>query len=182
MVQKADKDAEDGLQILFILTAIWTVGFFWWTYDEALNGDGVSQASMACCNVIDLMLTFVFLGTWLYTRRENKVKRHLDKHMKDHDFIGAGELVKLFQIEDVRAASIIKAWAKENDVKGEYDSVTCIFKRSTPPIDQSQSIDIEFQEIPDEPDSMELPFCPHCGKRATNVDAGIYCENCQEFI
>ncbi len=180
MASKKDKDAEAGLQVLGILSVIWTLGFFYFTRNGDLLGIGVSQLSMVCCNSVNILFMIIFIASWRYTVRENKVKKYLDEYFISHDSVSLKFLMAKFNISPSTASKALAVWLIETNVKGEYDHISGIFKKEPVEIKSSEVVDVEFQDVPDE----ILSFCPKCGNKLKIdlVNNTNWCETCKKDI
>jgi len=183
MVSKKDKDAENGLQVLSILGIFWTIGFFYWTNDDIFNGDNVGQASMLCCNSMNIFLTIIFLASLIYVKKENRVKDQLEEHFLSAETISVFDLVETNQISHSSASKIMAAWISQTEVNGDFDPSTGIFRKHQENIEPSKIIDADFQEFSDKPDEF-LPFCPECGQKLTLIVGSQqnWCGNCKKHV
>ena len=177
MVNKKSKDAENGLQVLAILASFWTIGFIYLAWDEALASLGMSYFSITCCNVFNILLTIIFLSSWRYTKRENRIKDYIEEHFESSDSISLKYLIDEFKITNSTAYKALAIWIIETNVKGDYDPITGIFKKELVEMDTSEVIDIEFHDLPDE----SLSFCPNCGKKMISSDGDKWCLDCQDI-
>ncbi|MCK5309566.1 MAG: hypothetical protein KAJ64_02875 [Thermoplasmata archaeon] len=180
MVSKKDKDAENGLQVIAILGIVWTIGILYWSRNGDIVGIELNQLALFCCNSANVLLTLIFLASWRYTARENRVKDYLDEHFTSHDSVSLKQLIDQFKISHAAAYKAQGVWIIESKIKGVYDPKTGIFARDLVEPVPSEIIDIESDEVPDEPPS----FCPECGEKLT-MDADNkepWCENCKKHI
>lgn len=189
MVSKKDRDAEGGLQVFSVLGIFWTIGFFYWTRNDVLSGSGMGQLSMACCNIINFLLTTIFLASWRYTHKENQVKNHIKEYILTHNSVSVKYLADKFGITDSSALRIMTLWMNETEVRGDYDHLTGIFRREPVETVSQKIIDIEFHDIPtpDRPDAgtvEKLGFCPDCGGKLTVMgdNQDMWCDNCGKYI
>ena len=171
MVSRKDKDAENGLQILGILSVIWSAGFFYMTRNGDFLGIGMGQFSIACCGIINILLTVIFLASWRYTARENKVKDYLEEYIKSHNSVSLKHLIEEFKLSNSAAYKALTVWIIESGIKGTLDPKSGAFIREPVETVSSEIIDVEFHEVPDEP----LSFCPNCGSK---METG-FCDKCQ---
>lgn len=180
MVSKKDKDAENGLQVIAILGIVWTIGILYWSRNGDIVGIELNQLALFCCNSANVLLTLIFLASWRYTARENRVKDYLDEHFTSHDSVSLKQLIDQFKLSHAAAYKAQGVWIIESKIKGVYDPKTGIFARDLVEPVPSEIIDIESDEVPDEP----LPFCPECGKKIETIgpDGIPYCDNCETGI
>jgi hypothetical protein len=122
-----DKDAESGLQVLCALSVIWAIGFFYWSHDGTILGIDAGKWASGCCSIINILLIVIFFATWVFTRKENRVKKHLDEHFKSNNSISIDEIAIKFQMKRVHAIRSLNSWASGGGVKGDYDETTGIF-------------------------------------------------------
>ena len=176
MVSKKDKDAEAGLQVIAIMGIIWTLGFFYLTRNGDFIGIELSQLSMGCCNSINILFSIIFLSSWRYTVRENRVRNYLDEHFISNDSVSVKYLIDKFKLSNSAASKALAIWIIETNIKGDYDHITGIFKKEPVEIDSSGIIDVEFHDVPD-----DLSFCPNCGKKMNSNDGDKWCLDCQEI-
>ncbi len=177
MVSKKDKDAEAGLQVLGIMSVVWTLGFFYLTRNGDIIGIELGRLSLICCNSVNILFSVIFLSSWRYTVRENRVKNYLDKHFISNDNVSIKFLIDKFKLSNSAASKALAVWIIETNIKGDYDSITGIFKREPVEIESSEIIDVEFQDVPDG----YLLFCPNCGKKMTSDDGDKWCLDCQDI-
>ena len=184
MASKKDKDAENGLQILGIMGIVWTIGFFYLSRDGDFLGIGLGQFSIACCGTINLLLTVIFLASWRYTVRENRVKDYLNEHFTSHDSVSLKQLIDKFKLSPSAAYKSLGVWIIESKTKGTYDTKTGIFAREPVEPVSSGIIDIEFHDVPDDEPEELSSFCPNCGEKLTlDADSGEpWCEKCKKHI
>ena len=131
-----DKDAEAGLQVLTILSVIWAIGFFYWSRDGTLFGIDAGKWAPPCCSTINILLIVIFFATWMFTRRENRVKKFLDGHFISNNSISVDEIALKFRMKRVHAIRSLNLWAAGSGVKGDYDETTGLFvkaKMTEPP-------------------------------------------------
>ena len=162
MASKKDKDAENGLQVIAILGRIWTIGFFYLAWDGALADIGMGQLSITCCNVFNVLLTIIFLASWLYTKRENKIKDYLEQYFKKYQSVPIEHLIDKFRLSKSSAIKALSIWAIETSVKGEYDVITGIYSKKPEPVPE------------------DLAFCPNCGNKLEIIgpDKPDKCDEC----
>ena len=161
MVSKKDKDAESGLQVLAIMTTVWAMGFYYFTRNGDLAGMDLGNLTISCCNTIDIILIVIFIASWRYTKRENRVKDYLKEYFINNSSVSLKHLIDEFKLSYSASYKSLGIWILESRTKGNYDSKTGVFTREPIEIDSSEVIDLEFEEIPDEP----MAFCPNCGKK-----------------
>ncbi|MCK5024186.1 MAG: hypothetical protein KAR56_01055 [Thermoplasmata archaeon] len=162
MASKKDKDAESGLQVFAILGIFCTIGFYYWTWDGALSDFGMSQRALSCCNVVNILLTMIFLASWRYTKKEIRIKDYLEEYFVKNVSISIEHITEKFRISQSSAIKILNIWAMETAVKGEYDVMTGIYSKEP------------------EPEDDILPFCPKCGSELEIIGARN-CSNCKDF-
>ena len=133
MVNKRDKDAESGLQILSTICLIWAIGFLYWSRDGSLLGYQAGNWAMPCCSTINFLLLVFFTASWLYTRKENKIKNYLDEHFKLTDSISVDELSTKLKLKRPFALRTLRTWQTGSGFEGNYDETTGIFMRCTVP-------------------------------------------------
>ena len=133
MVGKRDKDAESGLQVLSVLSVIWAVGFFYWSRSGTVLGMDLGVWANGCCNLVNILLIIIFISAWLFTRKENSVKRFLDGHFKTANSVTADEIALRFSLKRANAVRALVAWTQTSGIKGTYDQTTGIFKKDAPP-------------------------------------------------
>jgi len=122
-----DKDAESGLQVLTVLCIFWTIGFFYWSRDGTILGMDAGRLSFICCSTINVLLIIVFLGTWISTRKENRVKSYLAEHFRSSTSISVDEIASKFQMKRRHVIRSLNSWASETDKKWDYDETTGLF-------------------------------------------------------
>jgi hypothetical protein len=86
-----------------------------------------------CCSIINILLIVIFLAAWMFTRRENRVKKYLDEHFKSNNSISVDEIAIKFQMKKVYAIRSLHLWASGSDVDGDYDKDTGLFVKESPP-------------------------------------------------
>ena len=86
-------------------------------------------------------------------------------------------LIEEFHLTDSAAKKALTVWIIETNVKGNFDHSTGIFKKEPVQINDSEVIDVEFEDNPDE----ILSFCPECGNKLKIdlVNNSNWCENCK---
>jgi low affinity Fe/Cu permease len=127
MVSKKDKDAESGLQVLSVLSIIWAIGFFYWSRDGTILGYVAGQLPFFCCSTFIILLIVIFLAAWMFTRKENSVKKFLDEHFKSSHSISVDVIAIKFLMKRIHAIRSLNSWAAGRGVKGDYDETTGLF-------------------------------------------------------
>jgi len=131
MVSKRDRDAESGLQVLSILSLIWAVGFFYWSRGGTVLGMDLGAWANGCCNLVNILLIIIFISAWLFTRKENRVKKFLDGHFKAASSVSADEIALKFSLKRANAVRALIAWSRTSEVKGHYDETTGVFEKES---------------------------------------------------
>ncbi len=127
MVSKRDRDAESGLQVLSVLSVIWAIGFFYWSRGGNILGMDVGIWPLFCCSSINILLIVVFISAWLFTRKENRVKRYLDDHFKTANSISVDGIALEFGMKRVNAIRSLHSWMAGTTLEGDYDEKTGLF-------------------------------------------------------
>lgn len=125
-----DKDAESGLQVLTILFIIWTIGFFYWSRNGTVLGIDMGKWAPPCCSIINILLVIIFLAAWMFTRRENRVKKFLDEHFKSNNSISVDNIALKFKMKRVYAIRSLDIWLKGSGLEGDYDEKTGLFVKT----------------------------------------------------
>jgi hypothetical protein len=128
-----DKDAESGLQILSVLSIIWAIGFFYWSGGRTILGIDAGELAFICCSSINILLIIIFLAAYLFTRKENRIKKFLNEHFKSHNSISVDELVTKFKMKRVYATRSLDLWLKSSGLEGDYDETTGLFVKTELP-------------------------------------------------
>ena len=176
MVSKKDKDAENGLQVLAIMTTVWAMGFYYFTRNGDLAGIDLGQLTISCCNTIDTIFIVIFIASWRYTKRENRAKDYLEEHFKTHSSVSLKFLIDELKLSYSAAYKTLGIWIIETRIKGTYDPKTGVFTREPVETVSSEVIDVEFEEVSDD----SLVFCPNCGKKLEiiGLDKPTKCDDC----
>ena len=161
MVSKKEKDAENGLQVFAIMGIIWTIGFLYLAWDGALSDLGMSQLSLSCCNSVNILFSLIFLATWRYTKKENRMKDYLEDYFTKNESVTVEHMIEKFRLSQSSAIRAINAWVMVTSVKGEYDVMTGVYTK--------------------EPEEEVLSFCPNCGKKMVSNEGDKWCLDCQEI-
>jgi hypothetical protein len=133
MVSKKNRDAESGLQIMTVITIIWSVGFFYWSRDGSVLGMDLGRWAYGCCSLVNLLLMVVFAAAWMFTRKENRVMAFLDGHFKTAGSVTADEIALRFGLKRDNAVRALVAWTQTSGIKGTYDQTTGVFSRESEP-------------------------------------------------
>ncbi|MDO9537163.1 MAG: hypothetical protein Q7J68_02470 [Thermoplasmata archaeon] len=128
MESKRNKDAENGLQVLTIITIMWLIGFFYWSRNGTILGYDAGLLPMLCCSSVNVLLTIVFIASWIFVRKENRIKDHLEIHFKTSNSVSSDEIATRFRMKKSRASRTIIMWFTESKIQADYDSKTGVFK------------------------------------------------------
>jgi len=129
MVSKRDKDAESGLQVLTAISIIWAIGFFYWSRNSTILGYDAGRLTYLCCSGTLLILPVIFVAAWMYTRKENKVKKYLDGHFISSDSVSVDEISLKFGMKRVTSIRTLRTWIVSSKIEGDYDETTGVFRK-----------------------------------------------------
>jgi len=184
MPRQKDKDAEKGLQTLTVLSIFWSIGIAYFSFQGFFDQLGLGQGGMICCNAINLILVMIFLGTWIQTRKENRVKEYLDSRLKAGGTITVDQMTQELAVDKATAVRVLAAWMSQTNARGQYDEVTGVFKARGAIPGEEEIIDAEFVDEPDDAEPELLKFCPDCGGQVSLNVGGTrnYCPNCDKYV
>lgn len=124
MVSKKDRDAEAGLQVFWIMSIVWLMGFLYWYWEDVNNPASENHVSTMVCSILNLIAILVLIALWLYTYRENKVKAHIEEYLEEKDSVTARYLAEKFSIKYRHAYRALYTWAEQSGAKGKFDRET----------------------------------------------------------